>query len=66
MKDPALELKLWLNQERDDGQEVNISNFRSLGIGFIRVLSSCYSIENHFSTLSLLNTHIHVNEYIGV
>ena len=31
-------LELWLslvNQQRDDGQEVNISNFRSLRTGFI-------------------------------
>ena len=36
VKDPALELWLSLiTQQRDDGQEVNISNFRSLGTGFI-------------------------------
>ena len=49
LKDPALELWLSLvNQQRDDGQEVNISNFRSLATGFITVLSSCFSIENLF------------------
>ena len=36
VKDPALELWLSLiTQQRDDGQEVNMSNFRSLGTGFI-------------------------------
>ena len=57
VKDPALELWLSLiTQQRVDGQEVNISNFRSLGTGFIEVLSSCYSIENLFP-LCLFWTH---------
>ena len=52
-------LELWLSlitQQRDDGQEVNISNFRSLGTRFIKVLSYCYSIENFFP-LCLFWTH---------
>ena len=41
VKDPALELWLSLiTQQRDDGQEVNISNFRSLGTGF----KSCHLV----------------------
>ena len=66
VKDPALELWLSLiTQQRVDGQEVNISNFRSLGTGFIEVLSSCYSIENLFP-LCLFWTHAGkcINRYL--